>query len=158
MLETLTAIFVFSAGILGVFAVVQLVISATSISSSRLVASYLAQEGIEIVRNIRDSNWLEQRADPIIAWDRNLSCPFLPCQWEADYNDQFLLTYGGQYLKYDGEFYNYSFGEETRFQRKITITKNPEELDILKVWVQVFWEERGRSHEIMVQENLYNWR
>jgi len=59
ILELMTAIVVISIGVLGAYSVVQQIFSYTSISSYRLTAAYLAQEQIEIVRNARDVNWLE---------------------------------------------------------------------------------------------------
>ena len=59
LLEVIVAIFVITIGVIGVISVVQRTAAFTSISSSRLQAAYLAQEGIEIARNIRDGNWLE---------------------------------------------------------------------------------------------------
>jgi len=66
ILELIVAIFVMTVGVLGAYAVVQQIIVYNSISSSRLTAAYLAQEGIELVRNIRDTNWLTV---PSVAWN-----------------------------------------------------------------------------------------
>ena len=57
-LELMAAIVVVSIGILGAYSVVQQIFVYTSISSQRLTAAYLAQEQIEITRNIRDTNWI----------------------------------------------------------------------------------------------------
>lgn len=68
LIEIIVAIFVITVGAGGAFNLIQKTISFTSISSSQLTAAYLTQEGIETVRNTRDSNWLA-RAD----WDQGLS-------------------------------------------------------------------------------------
>jgi hypothetical protein len=39
-----------------------------SLNQSKLIAYYLGQEGIENIRNIRDTNWLNDRA-----WDQGIS-------------------------------------------------------------------------------------
>jgi hypothetical protein len=41
--------------------VIQNITFSSQINSSKLVATYLAQEGIEAVRNKRDSNWLANK-------------------------------------------------------------------------------------------------
>jgi prepilin-type N-terminal cleavage/methylation domain-containing protein len=69
LIEVVMATFIIAVGTLGVFGLLQRTISANSATSSRMAASYLAQEGIENVRNQRDSNWLKQRSDPGLAWD-----------------------------------------------------------------------------------------
>jgi len=155
LIEVLIAIFLITTGVIGAFTLIQQVISSISVSSSKLTAAYLAQEGIEIVRNIRDTNWLEQREPPILEWDEGLDVG----DWEADYETQNLTqpyTGDGDFLNIDANgFYSYSLGIPTKFKRKISIEKpNP---DILRVSAQIQWEERGRTHTIEVRENFYKW-
>ena len=148
LLEVILAIFVIMVGIAGTLGLIQQGISYTQLSSSRLTANYLAQEGIEIVRNIRDANWLKMStwSDGIPSGD-----------WEADYKTQNLTrSYAGTPLNIDSNgFYSYFSGSPTKFKRKITVAKDT---DILKISVQVEWQERGRNNQVTVQENLYNWR
>lgn len=68
VLEVLIAILVISIGVLGTYSVIQNIISETFSSTYRLTAAYLAKEGIETVRNTRDTNWLEEEN-----WDNGLS-------------------------------------------------------------------------------------
>lgn len=60
ILEVIITIFIITIGVLAAYTVTQQIISYTYRSVSRLTATYLAMEGIEIVRNIRDTNWLEE--------------------------------------------------------------------------------------------------
>lgn len=69
LIEVLAAILVIIIGVLAAYAVVQKILSYTSESSHRLTAVYLAQEEIEGVRNIRDSNWL----DGTVPWNNGLT-------------------------------------------------------------------------------------
>lgn len=148
LLEMMMAIFVLMVGFLGVMSLVQRAMFSTSISSDRLIAAYLAQEGLEIVRNIRDSNWLSR-----IAWDQGLGTG----NWEADYNDFSLSSWVGRYLKINaGGFYSYDSGSDTKFKRKITIQKPGQ--NILNVVVEVSWQEKGVPYSLSVQGNLYNWK
>lgn len=59
ILELLAAIVVVSIGVLGAYSVAQKIFANTFVSANRLTAAYLAQEGVEIVRNTRDTNWIE---------------------------------------------------------------------------------------------------
>ena len=153
LIELTVAIFLITVGIVGVFAVIPRIIVFGDIISSRLQAIYLAQEGIEIVRNIRDTNWLEQRDDPDVSWDDALK----PGYWEADYNDLDLTPYQGRYLKINGGFYNYDdLGKKTKFRRKIII-EQPEP-HVLKISVLVTWMERGKEYNVSVDGKLYEWR
>ena len=147
ILEVLVTMFVLTIGGLAAYAMVQQIIFYTFSSSYRLTAAHLAKEGIEIVRNIRDTNWLEQES-----WDNGL----VPGEWEADFNDNPpLFFYAGRKLRFDNNFYSYDSGVETRYKRKITIVS--EGSDELKISVEVEWEEKGETYTIVVQENLYNW-
>ena len=75
MLEVIFAIFVILVGVLGSYTVIQKTISYTYQSSLRLTAAYLAQEGIEVVRNIRDANWVQGEA-----WDIDLKIGRASCR------------------------------------------------------------------------------
>lgn len=168
-LEVIIAIFLVTVGITGVFLLITRTIGTISLSFSQLTAAYLTQEGIEIVRNIRDTNFIEQTIG-LNTWDEGLVLPAIDCSTgcEADYTataqlDPTLSAFGGNFLRIDSnDFYNYTIGDPTKFKRKITIV--PEDVDgdgindILEVSVEVTWEEKGEAQSHSAQENLYNWR
>lgn len=58
LIETLVAISIFSISILAMMAVLADGISDTNYAKTKITASYLAQEGIEYVRNMRDNHVL----------------------------------------------------------------------------------------------------
>jgi type II secretory pathway pseudopilin PulG len=147
LIETIIAIFILTTGILALSSLISYFISTSSISSQRLIAAYLAQEGIEIVRNLRDTNLLNGRN-----WDYGLSNG----DWQADYDDSTLSPYAGSFLNLETNgFYGYGSGTQTNFKRKINLQKSG---DVLKVTVEVSWQEKGRSHSLTAQENIYNWQ
>ncbi len=160
IIELMVAIFVILVGLIGGMTAISRMFILTSLSSSRLTAAYLAQEGIEIVRNIRDSNWLETRTATTTPWDEGLSNCSGGC--EADYTilgveDPSISTYFDRKLKInpDDGFYSYTSGDETKFKREITI--NHEGNNVLNIVVEVTWQEKGQSYSFSVQEKLYNW-
>ena len=148
LIESVVAIFMLTVGTVGAFSLIQKTLAFTSINSSRLAAAYLGQEGIELVRNIRDANYLAK-----IAWDNGLNSCAGGC--EIDYNDPVLVPYSGRLLKIDGGFYNYDSGTDTFFKREITITP---QAGALNISVEVNWTERARTHHVIVQTELYDWR
>ncbi|MCP6719241.1 MAG: prepilin-type N-terminal cleavage/methylation domain-containing protein [Patescibacteria group bacterium] len=154
LLEVISAIFILTVGVGGAFSLISQTLSAASLIESRLTASYLAQEGIEIVKNLRDRAWLERRTDPAIPWDE-----YIPKgNWEADYLAQDLVNnYGpGTLLNIDANgFYSYSPGAVTKFKRKITVGKDTS--GIIDVSIIIEWKERGRTHNIEILENITNW-
>ncbi len=162
LLEVITAIFILTVGIGGAFALLRQSLSGASMVELKVTAAYLAQEGIEIVRNIRDSNWLESRSSSV-SWDDGLTNCQSPNCCEGDYKIYTSLTNVSncnssnlRYLNIDTNgFYSYDSGTPTKFKRKIIIT--PKGSDKMEVKVIVEWQERERSHSIEVVEDLSNW-
>ena len=165
MVEMMVAIFVLLVGITGGVAAIVKVITLTSVASSKLTAVYLVQEGLELVRNIRDTNWLEART-AANDWDEGIN-PLDPSNCDTGCIVDYLNTqslhpnlnpYTGQFLKIDNTFgyYSYSAPNQTKFQRKITIGKPSN--DILDVTLEVMWMDRGASYTVTAREQLYNWR
>jgi len=163
MLEIIIAIFILVVAVIGAYSAFSRIIVATSIISSRLTAAYLAQEGIEIIRNIRDTNWLKgTNWDDIIEIFNDKSCS---SGCEADYttgavNETTMLrscmSPMGASLNIDADgFYSYSNGSPTKFKRKIIITSTV--IDVLQVSVLINWEDRGETYNFTAEENLYNW-
>jgi prepilin-type N-terminal cleavage/methylation domain-containing protein len=160
LLEVIIAIFIISVGVGGVAAMMPSLISGSSLNQSRLTAAYLAQEGIEIVRSIRDTNWLEDHyGGTPVDWNDGLD----PCAsgCEVDYTFiaeslPLLPAYGsGRYLNIDPNgLYGYDGSVRTKFKRKITVEENS---DILTITVNIYWDDRGKSYEFPVQEKLYKW-
>jgi len=165
LLEVIAAIFLLTIGVIGILSLVSQTIVSSQITSSRLVASYLAQEGIEIVKNLRDTNFLKIHKGETINWyDNIICCPASPCTCEGDYNDLALTPTANRYLNIDAGFYQYSgFGTQTPFKRKITINiqdlSNPPDgiPDKMKVQVEISWTERLRTYQVTAQENIYKW-
>jgi len=143
LLEVLIAVSVLVIGTVAAFSTITSTIRSTTFAKDKLIASFLAQEGIEIVKNIRNTNWIQGNA-----WNQGLS----PGSWQADYNDPALSNYNGAFLNSGSNGYSYDpGGTPTKFQRKITITQiSPDEL---KVKVEVFWQ--GHTYE--VTSIITNW-
>jgi hypothetical protein len=144
----------------GSIVLIQQTISAVTLAGSRLVAYSLAQEGIELVRNIRDANWLVSS----LGWDDGLGDD----TYEADFRSTSLRSIRGnaRLLSLDGQgFYSYNAvtcpGDPrcTRYSRIITIVKKfpPGEPVYLDIKCTVQWNEKGNNHEVNISERLYNW-
>lgn len=151
LLEVLIAMFILVLGATAAFSSISQTIAAASLVKDRFIASYLAQEGVEIVKNIRDGNWIIGEN-----WNNGLGSG----DWEADYTSQTLSdNYDGDSLLIDNAtgFYNYTSGTLTKFKRKINITSIGAGDDRIKVTVEVSWQERGRTHNFVVVSQITNW-
>ena len=74
LIEVLAALFVLTVGMIGVTALLTRTASFTAGVNSNLAASFLAQEGLEIARNTRDTNFLKiRKGDLSVKWDDGLA-------------------------------------------------------------------------------------
>jgi len=150
IIEALVAITIFTLGIIFLGVAISQNYSLAGQATERFVAIYLAQEGLEIVKNLRNENWLNQRT-----WNYNLN----QGDYEADYNDNSLSNYSNRNLRIDTStgFYNYDTGTPTPFKRKISISYPAQ--DQIKVTVTVYWPKKGSGgqEQVSVAEILYNW-
>ncbi len=163
IIELVIALFVLTVAVIGVYNAFSIMVVTTAQMSDRFTAAYLAQEGIEIIRNMRDNNWLQGKPD----WLDGLSGCESGCQIDF-MAGQTLTSYSDSgYLNIDSNgFYFYSAinPAPTKFKRKITITPNGDH--ILKIAVAVFWEEKPtivnidfpvKPGSITAEDYLYNW-
>ncbi|MDP2950971.1 MAG: prepilin-type N-terminal cleavage/methylation domain-containing protein [bacterium] len=144
LLEIIIAMFVFFIGIMGIFSLLTATMRNTKGVVDSFKASQLAGEGLELVRNIRDKNWLFYQD-----WRAGLQGCTLGC--EMDYNDTGLSSWQNRSLKIDSNgFYNYETGNNSLFKRKITISQVGA---ALKVKSEVFWQ----SETFTAIDTLYDW-
>ncbi len=149
LVETLVSLVILTVALIPIL---NLSTSAARVSATvqdNLVASGLAQEGIEVIRAVRDTNWFNNRA-----FDFGLSNGDYRVEW----NSTVLLSLGSNpALNLNNGQYTYSGGTPSKFSRTITITKvNAGEL---KVVSQINW--LGRSNDaksITAEDHLFNWR
>jgi len=147
IIELMATIVIISIGVLGTYSVVQQMIRVTSSASQRLTAAYLAQEGIELIRNVRDTNWIRD-----LDWNAGLATG----DWEVDYNDFSLSAYANRNLKINNNLYNYDSGTNTIYKRKITLSNNG--ADSLKILSEISWTYGGISQSLSAEENIYDWK
>ncbi len=155
LLEVMGSMFIVSVGIIGIFSLTTQTISLLDTSSDRLTAAYLVQEGIETVRNIRDSNLLKGDS-----WDKDISAD---TSYELDYQsqkfpDNSCNLASGNYLKYssNSKLFNCSSGSASRFKREITVDKVS--TSTMNIIVRVEWFFKNKTHQLTGQGNLYDWQ
>ncbi len=151
LIELMITIFVIAIGLIGVMTLIQNTLRSASFVRLNLIASYLAQEGVELTRNIRDINWIDQKD-----WDEGLSSG----SYIIDYNDNSLSSYNDIFLNIDNNgFYSYENGDESKFKRRIIIN---EMIDVdgnkyLEVESDVFWNYHDEEYSVKVVSHMYNW-
>lgn len=134
--------------------VLVLAMSAVNVASRiehNLIAANLAQEGVEVIRSIRDTNWLNGSA-----FDNNLPAGTWRVQWDTAGGG--LMAVGSNpVLKKNNGLYNYSTGTDTVFRRTVIISKpNSGELTLVS---SITWVERGNiNRTVSAESHLFNWR
>lgn len=116
-----------------------------------LIAANLAQEGIEAVRNIRDTNWLTE-----VSFDNNLPVGTWRVVWNT-VSGGLIAVGSNPVLKKNNGLYNYTSGIDTIFRRTVTISKpNSSELVLIS---SVIWTERGGlNRNISAEAHLFDWQ
>lgn len=159
ILEVIIAISLLLFSIMGALSFFAPAIKLTGNFSYHAVADYLAQEGLEVVKNIRDNNIIQG-----ISWSSGLSGCKNGCQLDyktgtaVQTQDNALQAYTGNPLNLNSEwFYSYDAGVATKFKRKITITKPfLSNNDILKVDVLLMWDYDGKPFNFNTIGYIYS--
>ena len=84
LIEMVITIGVFTVGVMGAFTLALSNLNTVNDNFSRVVAANLAREGIELIRNERDSNWL--RIDSNVDCDTGVANLQL-CSWDEYLNN-----------------------------------------------------------------------
>lgn len=152
LVELMVAMSVVTIGLLGVFAVLSQSLGLNRIVANQYTATGLAAEGIEITKNIADSNILAGRP-----WNEGLNADG---SFGVSYNGSALERgLAQQELKFDSAsgIYSYQSGVDTSFKRIITL--NNINANEIKVSSKVEWTDRGgRSFSVNLEDRLFNWR
>lgn len=115
LLEVMLVVMILSVALLVFIQVTSQSITHSIESQDSIIAAGLAQEGVELVKNIRDNNWAGKKTAFESPFPSDGDC-------RIDYNINKNCTLGMFFLKFDGNFYNHGSGSEiTKFFRKINI-------------------------------------
>lgn len=171
MMELMVVITIIVFGLLGVSSLVIQNLQAQSVNKEYLIASMLAQEGLELVRNQRDNNWLCQAdwkdgengpgSDTDIAQnDRTYIIDYRGFVFVNDTPDLVDLGSGPTRLYEDanGYYTTVSAGNTaTPYYRLINITEDASD-DFIGASSTVMWQNRGNTKTYQVDTILYDWR
>lgn len=151
LLELIVCVFIISLGLVGVLSLVVQNVRAQYLNKNVLIASQLAQEGLELTRNIRDTNWLSSGS----SWNDGLTTG----NYKIDYSNGLSAVSGINeaklYINASGFYDHVNTGTATIFKRLITTVEGANTITITCL---IEWEERNATHKYSAQTILYNWR
>lgn len=187
LLEAIIAVAIISVGISGVISLAGNNLIASNISSQELIAINLAREGVEVITNLRDSNYLDIDAtwndgletvssndDGIIQYNsvaRSWSVNFLTSNTTFANAETALYWDPNLSMYVQGQSVGGSW-ETTPYARRIEINRicDDDVTDFTegagcsgqvvgyRVLSEVQWTERGNSRSVSVEKRIFNWR
>src|SRR5437868_4954462 len=147
LVEALIAIGVLVMGFMGILTLVNQSAGLTRVVANNFIGSYLAAEGIEVIKSLQDSNYLQGR--PFYEGFTSCSNANDPCEWEVQWDSKWENyrpgghppAYGGNTLNYDPnqDIYSYGGGIPTSFKRKVTVVLSGSPANELTVSSRVLW-------------------
>ncbi len=172
IIETLVALSIFTVSILGLLTVTAQGVSDTNFSKNKFIASYLAQEGIEMVRNMRDTSILSGNT-----WTNSFhqgspynlnECYPTGVSAGCDINSKTLIAFQCPIspgicsnLGYDLVSGFYSSGpfdqssKDSGFNRLITL-KDVNDHEV-QVTTTVYWTQGASTKSVTLTENIFDW-
>lgn len=157
LLETLVAVAVLLMALLGPFSIAQQSLRSAYYARDQVTAYYLAQEGVEFVRAVRDENYLTGSG-----WLDGIGavCTGVPCMVDFPNFTYTACPEGGcQPLKVtqNGGLYNHDSGADSPFTRQVLLTPSATNPDQIIVSVTISWKSSGVSRVFTIEERLFDW-
>lgn len=156
LVEVITVLLVISLGLVGVLSLISQNVKSQNINEKALVAHQLAQEGIEIARSIRDSNWRMG-----IDWRDGLG----DGTYYGDFDNTALtlapsLGYGKLVQDASGLYYSAPNTTATSsiFSRLISIDSLAAPENGIIVNSVIYWTDHGQNFSYPLQAYLYDWK
>lgn len=154
LIESLVAVLILSIVITAIMGLFVVNISSANLVRNNYIASALVQEGMELARNLRDSDWHASR--PFGSF--GAGAPLANGDYQAQWNSSQLVVYADTFIRMDGTsgIFSYDSGNDTVFKRKISITT----ISVAEkmVVVTVSWNQKTSSKVVTAEEHLFNWR
>ena len=153
LVEAAVAISILVVGFLGMFTLLSRSFYLSRVVTDNYTATYLAAEGIEVVKNLIDANVIQKKA-----WDFGIT----DGTYEVSYDTKVLGPDQDRFLSFDTNtnLYGYSGGAQTNFKRKVKITH--QEVggveDEIQVISTVTWSTGLAQSSIRLEDHFFNWR
>lgn len=168
LVETMVAISILMLAILGPLSIASSGLRNSLFAKDQVTAYYLAQEGIEYVRYIRDDNYLQERSNWLEGLDDctgTYGCAIDTGKWFGSNNSVIHLCqlvgcsgYDILYKDFSTQHYTHQSGGNntaTPFSRIVIVEEFPGEKEI-KVTSTVTWQSGVGQKSFTLTENVFN--
>ncbi len=167
LIESIVSVSLILIGLLGVFGLITSSVRQNKDVNLRAAAAYLAAEGIEVMKNIVDTD-VVSTSSPWIATVGEEPFETYEVEYDTDNSPELapiLLPNGASstralVLDNDTGLYRYPVigGSETPTLFKRTVAVASESPDELRITSVVEWTERGERRSVTLQTIFTNWR
>jgi|AntAceMinimDraft_4_1070372.scaffolds.fasta_scaffold20754_3 prepilin-type N-terminal cleavage/methylation domain-containing protein len=164
LVEVMVVVAIIGTGMLAVATLVKQSIQVNNISKSQLISQELAQEGIELIRWVRDNNFLEAGYQGSVPyWLNNIEPGTYRLSFSMDYPEPISSIDEGRLQviesgPYEGFFDHNSVYLDSSFYRKIDIEFIPDSGGkAVRVVSTVKWLESGQESLYSLETILYDW-
>jgi len=159
LIETMVALSIITFAILGPISLATYSVRTSTLVKNNVIASFLAQDAMEYIKNWRDDNYLQGEG-----WLNKLEGPCAnPSGCRVDTtrpwdNNSAIVNCPGTcpLLKYDGSSYNHSTGDDTIFRRKYKISEDPSGKEA-KISITVSWDDKFGPHSFVWEDHIFDW-
>jgi hypothetical protein len=157
LVESIVSISITIIGFLGVLGLLSRSLGINKDVGQKFVATYLAAEGVEVVKSMVDKSFTDG-----LAWNDCCAAG----DWEAAYDSVSLspVPASPNPLLFDTSegIYGYASGVSSPFSRVIQISEidwnTDGRTDDLKVVSRVSWSSRGTVQEVILEDHFFDWR
>ena len=153
LIESIVALSVLIMGLLGLISLLSQSLGLNRVIADNYTGTYLAAEGIEVVKNIVDQNTLNGHA-----FDTGIASG----DYAVDFTTNSLSdTNWNRPLKFDPNTneYSYTGSKDSIFTRRVTVTLLGSPTAEIKVNSQVTWTTRGNGNfSINLEDHFMKWR
>jgi prepilin-type N-terminal cleavage/methylation domain-containing protein len=159
LIETLFAVLIFSSALVALMTIAGRGISAANSARQQTVAHYLAQEGLEVARNVRDTNFVSGGS----SWDIGLT----QCQTEASacavvYATRTLIACGTACLVKEAQEVFTDQGTDSQYTRKVYVLPGTPDadgnVDEYEVVSKVTWMSRTILRTVTLKTIIKKWQ
>ncbi len=155
LVESIVGISIAVVGLLGILGLLSRSLAINKDVGQKFVATYLAAEGIEVVKSLIDKDYADGNA-----WNTTVTGG----SYEVSYDSTVLGAVSGNPLLFDpaNGKYSYAGGNPTLFTRTVDVLEIDNNgdggTDEIKVNSVVQWLARGVTQEIDLEDHFFDWR
>ncbi len=165
IVEVLISLMIITVGMLAVLVLFSQNVHARAYTKNKLIASMLAQEGVELVRNIRDQNWKDAQPWNTGSGAGNADDILQDLDFTVDYVNG-VIDIGGianaqLYINSDGFYEHTVTATSTPFYRLMVVSLHDLDGggdDAIKLTSTVRWDQGNNTHDYVVTTMLFDWK